>query len=226
MLIYTFRTQHVPCAGAWLTTKHMRVQNPVLNGQCTFEAGKSYCVAASTQGAAAVDKSPSASSKTSQPSPTSKTGPNGVATPLPTQAGMTTQCQRFHLVSPDAQCQDILDKYAISLRDFVQWNPAVGATCTSMWAETYVCVGVGKGKDTASPSTPATPASPPSATPSPIQSGMVKGCKKFHFVKRGEGCWDIQRMYGISMEQIYRWNPAVGRDCITMWADSYLCVGV
>jgi len=152
-------------------------QNPVLNGECIFEAGKSYCVVVSTPGSPAADKSPPSSS-VARPTPTSTTGPNGITTPLLTQAGMIKQCERFHLVNPDTECQDILDEYAISLRDFVQWNPAVGTTCTNMWAETYVCVGVGKGKDMGSQPTPSAPASP-STTLSPIHPGMVKGCKKF-----------------------------------------------
>jgi len=55
---------------------------------------------------------------------------------------------------------------------------------------------------------------------------MVKGCKKFHLVREDEYCVDIEKIYHLTMEQIYKWNPAVGKDCATMWAKTYLCVGV
>ena len=54
---------------------------------------------------------------------------------------MTKNCKTFHLVDGQS-CQDILDRYRISLADFVRWNPAVGNGCNSMWAKNYVCVAV------------------------------------------------------------------------------------
>ena len=163
--------------------------------------------------------------------PPALTGPNGVVTPLPVQEGLTDQCKTFHLVGEDESCQDILDKYDVRLSDFVRWNPAVAKACTNMWADYYVCVGSTESSPTKakqdSPPTPSAPGSPTSsATPSPIQQGMVKGCKKFHLVEEDEYCIDIQKEYRITMEQIYKWNPAVGKDCTKMWANTYLCVGI
>jgi hypothetical protein len=66
---------------------------------------------------------------------------NGVETPSPIQGGMTTSCNRFHLVDGEL-CSSILKKYQISLEDFVRWNPGVGEVCENMWDRYYVCVGV------------------------------------------------------------------------------------
>ena len=55
---------------------------------------------------------------------------------------------------------------------------------------------------------------------------MIKGCKKIHLVMEDEYCVDIEKIYHLTMDQIYKWNPAVGKDCATMWAKTYLCVGV
>ena len=66
---------------------------------------------------------------------------NGIATPSPIQNDMTKNCKTFHYVDGNT-CQSILDRYRISLANFVQWNPAVGNNCQGMWDKTYVCVAV------------------------------------------------------------------------------------
>ncbi|KAF2795233.1 carbohydrate-binding module family 50 protein [Melanomma pulvis-pyrius CBS 109.77] len=79
---------------------------------------------------------------TSKP-PVSTTKPgNGVTTPLPTQDGMVTNCKTFHFVKKDESCDSIIKAAGITLAQFSKWNPAVGSTCTGMWAETYCCIAI------------------------------------------------------------------------------------
>ncbi|PHH78014.1 hypothetical protein CDD80_7476 [Ophiocordyceps camponoti-rufipedis] len=66
----------------------------------------------------------------------------------------------------------------------------------------------------------------PVVTPRPIQSGMIKGCRAFHLVVKGETCLSIEAMFGPSLEDLVKWNPAIREDCTNMWADTYLCIGV
>jgi len=74
--------------------------------------------------------------------PGTPTGPgNGITTPTPFQPGMVTNCKTFHFVDGQT-CQNVLDKYKITLANFYKWNPQVGSSCNNMWAKTYVCVGV------------------------------------------------------------------------------------
>ncbi|RGP66002.1 hypothetical protein FSPOR_6828 [Fusarium sporotrichioides] len=61
-------------------------------------------------------------------------------------------------------------------------------------------------------------------TPLPIQPGMVDNCDLFHFVKKDTGCLQIATQYGITFEQFKEWNPTVGDDCSTLWADANVCV--
>ncbi|EKJ79585.1 hypothetical protein NXS19_002823 [Fusarium pseudograminearum] len=61
-------------------------------------------------------------------------------------------------------------------------------------------------------------------TPLPIQPGMVDNCDRFHFVAKNTGCLQIANMYGITFEQFKEWNPTVGSDCRTLWADANVCV--
>lgn len=66
---------------------------------------------------------------------------NGVATPTPYQAGMTTSCKTFHLVVSGDQCGLIATAAGITLANFYLWNPAVGSTCATLGLGYYVCIG-------------------------------------------------------------------------------------
>ncbi|KAF4453305.1 hypothetical protein F53441_4035 [Fusarium austroafricanum] len=150
------------------------------------------------------------------PSPTS--AGNGISTPTPIQTGMTKNCNKFHPVKKTTTCASIQDYYKITMAQLVEWNPAIGPKCTSLWVDYNVCVGVIGQKPT-----PTQPAKS-DGTPSPIQPGTVKNCKKFHQVKKTTTCDSIQKYYKITMAQIAKWNPAVGTKCTALWADYWLCV--
>jgi LysM repeat protein len=64
------------------------------------------------------------------------------------------------------------------------------------------------------------------ATPTPIQTGMTTNCKKFYKVKSGDGCWAIADANQIALDDFYKWNPAVGSGCQTLWPDNYVCIGI
>ncbi|KAF4764199.1 hypothetical protein N7455_003730 [Penicillium solitum] len=63
-------------------------------------------------------------------------------------------------------------------------------------------------------------------TPTPTQTGMVSGCTTFYEAVRGDGCYTIATSYGITLDEFYEWNAAVGDDCSRLWPDYYYCVGI
>ncbi|KAH8624629.1 hypothetical protein IG631_20094 [Alternaria alternata] len=171
-------------------------------------------------------------SSTVAPSPT-----NGVATPSPIQSGMTTNCNKFHLVVSGDGCYDLASTYSISLDDFYAWNPAVGSECTSLWTKTYVCVGLIGSTPTPKPTVtpaPSTTVKPSStvktstgngvATPTPVQPSMVPNCNGFYLVKAGDGCYDIAAAAKIPLDSFYQWNPYVGTDCSKLWSGYNVCI--
>ncbi|KAF5259705.1 hypothetical protein FOXYS1_9670 [Fusarium oxysporum] len=155
---------------------------------------------------------------TTKAATTTKGSSNAIKTPPPVQAGMVSNCNKFHMVKKTTTCASIQDYYKISLTDFVKWNPAVGKECKGLWADYNVCVGVIGG----------TPTKPGNGveTPSPIQAGLVSNCKKFHQVQSTTTCASIQKYYSISFAQLVMWNPAIGSKCTALWAKYWVCVGV
>ncbi|KAF9766579.1 hypothetical protein IL306_001000 [Fusarium sp. DS 682] len=154
---------------------------------------------------------PSTPTKPSRPA-------NGIETPALIQPGMTTSCNKFHEVKKTTTCASIQDYYKITMDQIAKWNPAVGSKCTALWAGYNVCVGVIGQKPT--PTKPSNGVK----TPSPIQSGVTKSCKKFHLVQKTTTCASIQKYYKITMAQLYTWNPAIGAKCTNLWANYNVCV--
>ncbi|KAL2757501.1 carbohydrate-binding module family 50 protein [Sodiomyces alcalophilus JCM 7366] len=164
----------------------------------------------------------------STPTPTSSsdasttTPGNGITTPTPIRAGMTTDCDTFYFVRPGDGCVDIAIEHGISTAQFYEWNPAAGADCQGLWADTYVCVGVIG--STPVPTTTSTGNGV--ATPTPIQPGMTTRCNRFHEVVAGDTCETIATPLGISLSNFYSWNPGVGDNCETLWAEYFVCTRV
>lgn len=152
--------------------------------------------------------------------PTPTTPGNGISTPTPIQSGMVNNCDEFHFIEVGQSCDAIIRTYRITLEQFTTWNPAAGARCTGLWAETWACVSV-------IGHTP-TPTDPGNGitTPSPIQDGMIGSCNRFHLVRADQTCEAIGRTYGVTVQQLTTWNPAVGAQCRSIWTNTYLCVGV
>ncbi|KAF4944841.1 hypothetical protein FSARC_14574 [Fusarium sarcochroum] len=145
---------------------------------------------------------------------------NGIETPSPIQAKMDKNCNKFHKIATTTTCQSINSYYGLPLADFYKWNPSVGKNCESLLAGYWVCISVIGYKPT--PTDPGNGIS----TPSPIQSGMVKNCNKFHPIKSTTTCQSIQDYYKITMAQLSTWNPAIGSKCTSLWKDYNVCVGV
>ncbi|KAH6693877.1 LysM domain-containing protein [Plectosphaerella plurivora] len=163
---------------------------------------------------------------TTPPTATTTTPPgNGIATPTPIQPGMVTNCNLFHFIGGNTQCQQVLDYQRISLADFFRWNPAVRADCSGLQKDTHACVRVIGGS---TPPTPTTTTRPGNgvATPTPIQAGMVTNCKTFHFIGGSTTCQQVLDYQRITLANFFKWNPAVKADCSGLWTGTHACVAV
>ncbi|KAK3898439.1 hypothetical protein C8A05DRAFT_47255 [Staphylotrichum tortipilum] len=214
-----------------ITLDQFYAWNPAVGSDCTSLWLSTY-VCVGTLGQATVTTTTTTTASSMTASSTTTTG-NGISTPTPTQTGMVRNCDSFHYVVSGDSCPSIASQYGISLAQFYAWNPAVGSDCTSLWLNTYCCVGiVGQTASTSTSATSSTSSTTSTttgngvSTPTPTQTGMVSNCNTFHYVVSGDGCSSIASQYGITAAQFYAWNPAVGSSCTSLWLNTYCCVGV
>lgn len=64
----------------------------------------------------------------------------------------------------------------------------------------------------------------PVIPPGPTQPGIVDGCRAYYLAVADDGCWAIADSHGISLDDFYIWNPALGGDCSGLWAGYAYCV--
>jgi hypothetical protein len=203
--------------------------NPAVGEDCGgIWAATYYCVG--IPGTPSAPPSSSIAPTTVKPTPTG----NGISTPLPTQPGMVSNCNKFHWIAKNVGCSDVISYEKITLAEFARWNPTVLDDCSGMWAEVNVCVGVIGGTTTSTPK-PTTTTIKPSATtttgngiqtPQPTQPGMITNCNKFHWVASGVTCSQIVSYQKITLADFAKWNPTVKSDCSGMQALVNVCVGI
>ncbi|KAF2750973.1 carbohydrate-binding module family 50 protein [Sporormia fimetaria CBS 119925] len=199
--------------------------NPAIGANCAgLSVGKSYCVEAAFEVLTTSSTTASVTHSAGTTTPTSTAPPNGIETPSPNQSGMVGNCDAFHFVEPDQDCAAIAALNGITQSQFHSWNPAAGANCAGLWANTYVCVSVIGHTPVTSVTPSPTATSNGIETPLPTQPSMVNNCAAFYLVKAGDSCSVIASNHGITMAQFTQWNPRVGSDCAGMWADAYACV--
>ncbi|XP_044715643.1 lysM domain-containing protein [Hirsutella rhossiliensis] len=200
--------------------------NPSIAKSCdNFAIDRSYCVEAEAEPVTTTTASATSTTTTDSPSTTTAAKPdNGISTPTPIQPGMVDNCNKFYLVKSGNTCQSIAQGSGITLKEFMAWNPDVGATCTSLWLHAHVCVSISG--YTPSPTNPGNGIE----TPTPIQPGMpgiVKPCDRLYQAISGDTCQGIvDKHRGLSLDNSYKWNPAVHRDCTGLLAGYYYCVSV
>ncbi|KAI1340015.1 hypothetical protein F5Y15DRAFT_423443 [Xylariaceae sp. FL0016] len=196
---------------------------------CTVSASSSYCVVLA----------PTMSYNTT----------TALVTPTPRAAGETDQCTSWFAPKNYTTCQGLMIMFSLNITLFYDWNPSVGPDCDELSVGTYYCVSIyengdtpptddtgpitttsiGNGSTSASGGSSSIPSSTTGngvSTPSPVQTGITASCDEFHLVVEGDTCWQLTQDYGISYDQFYGWNPAVGTDCHNLGIDEYVCVGI
>ncbi|KAF5626370.1 peptidoglycan-binding lysin domain protein [Fusarium tjaetaba] len=194
---------------------------------CTVSANSSYCVMLA--------------------SPTPEPEQDFVP-PSPLAAGTPANCTRYHQVQSYNTCENILAQFYLDIEQFYAMNPTIGKDCTGLAMGTYYCISIwangrpspvpededddddddddGLTTSVVSSTNVASVTGTTASTPSPIQTGMVSNCNKFYNVQEGDGCWAISNNNNINLDDFYKWNPAVGKDCSTLQPKFYVCVGV
>ena len=152
--------------------------------------------------------------------PTATIGANGVTTPLPTQPGMVSNCNKFVKINAGDTCDSISFWNNAEGGQWVKlWNGQSEA-CTGLIAGDYACIGV------IQPT--ATTGANGITTPLPTQTGIASNCNKFVKVNPGDTC-NIVAFYNgpISTDIFVLWNAGVGGlACTNLQAGTYACIGI
>ncbi|KAI0123660.1 muramidase [Xylariales sp. AK1849] len=203
-------------ANASLTVTPDNVTATVYDYPCTISASQSYCVAIA--------------------SPTSAVTTTTAAPPSPRASGEASNCTNWFVGVLD--CASHLSLLRMDIATLYSMNPSVKADCSGYVLGTYYCdstnadgsVAVTSETITTTATATTTSSSTGTATgittPTPTQTGMVSNCGNFYLVQSGDGCWAIANANGISLDDFYAWNPAVGTDCADLWPTYYVCVGL
>jgi LysM repeat protein len=150
--------------------------NPAVRSGCTrLLAGFSYCVSISE----------------AQPTRRIATGPS------PQQPRITKNCKSYYKVQRGDTCQSIIDKYGtFSQTEFQDWNPSVGSSCQSLWAEYNVCVGLSENISASKSKSKLK-----LMAPSPAQQG-ISSCRNYYKAISGDTCQSIADKSGISLSDL------------------------
>ncbi|KAF2160118.1 carbohydrate-binding module family 50 protein [Zasmidium cellare ATCC 36951] len=76
-----------------------------------------------------------------RPTTTTSAG-NGITTPTPYESGMVDNCNKFYEVQSGDTCDSIGQSQGVTTADIESWNPKVGSTCSSLYLNYYICVGI------------------------------------------------------------------------------------
>jgi hypothetical protein len=129
-------------------------------------------------------------------------------------------------VEDGATCADILDDWNLLIAQFFDYNPSVKSDCSGLWTGYQYCVrtpsyvdqthdGIGSTSSVAS-SVTAIPASMTNSRPSssaPVQAGQPTDCIRWYTAQAGDSCSSVADAAFVTLDQFYRWNPAVSSDC-------------
>lgn len=162
---------------------------------------------------------------------------------------------KWYWVVDGDDCATIASKHDITQQQFYEWNPATGSTCTTLWSEAYVCVGVSGQHILPNPQTPkgqpdiltnlnptgssssasttsvskttTAPSTTSGGAPGPTGSGTVTDCVTYYEAQSGDSCWSIvnEKYTYLTQALLTKWNPSLGDAC-SLLKDQYYCVAI
>ncbi|OJJ88679.1 uncharacterized protein ASPGLDRAFT_1499907, partial [Aspergillus glaucus CBS 516.65] len=131
-----------------------------------------------------------------------------ITAPGPTPTGSTSKCYSWHVVEKDDDCTKLEAIYGVSFGELQAWNPQINSICSNLLLDAAYCV---KGGSVTTPSSKSASSTPTSsgAPPGPTQSGVAGNCDSWVMQKDGIYCADMADNAGITIDELYKWNPAL-----------------
>ncbi|KAH7346290.1 hypothetical protein BKA65DRAFT_274098 [Rhexocercosporidium sp. MPI-PUGE-AT-0058] len=155
--------------------------------------------------------------------------------PFPLAPDTRNDCfmYRDYLTSSDAatetelnSCSFLTFRYRSSKSDLLAWNPSLSSSTCALVAGLKYCVVLNDPDITSATTTSATPTSTGITVPGPTQAGIISTCNRYVLQQTNVYCQDMADNAGISLSELYAWNPALGGDCSGLWGGYAYCIGV
>ncbi|OGE52702.1 hypothetical protein PENARI_c009G09663 [Penicillium arizonense] len=128
------------------------------------------------------------------------------------------------------QCADIDEDFDITEAQLLTWNPWLGTDCdTNLYASLNdtdtraVCIGVGSSTSTTATTTPSSTTATATSV-APTQTGYIYGCQEFFTVESGDDFSTMETEFGVTLAQLYEWNPSIGKTCTNLWLGYAYCI--
>ncbi|CAG7962411.1 unnamed protein product [Penicillium salamii] len=127
-------------------------------------------------------------------------------------------------------CANIEQDFDITKTQLLTWNPWLGTDCdTNLYTNLNntdtraVCVGVGSSTSTTTTTTPSSTTATATSV-APTQTGYIYGCQKFFTIESGDDCSTMETEFGVTLAQLFEWNPSIGKTCTNLWLGYAYCV--
>jgi len=118
-------------------------------------------------------------------------------------------------------CDSIAKIWDLSAKQFLTYNPSVGADCSNLKIAQQYCVQVN-----AEPKEYLKPI-PPKGKPAPgPTAGVIPSCDSYYKVYPEDTCDNLSKFYRMSKEALLSMNPGLGADCSKLKVDNYICTRV
>lgn len=111
----------------WRTICYAATQTPTASPSSTAPKDVSTAVATTKESTGSNSKD---TAKTTVKNTATKTAPGP---PAPTQSRIVENCQEWYVAVKGDGCQAIADKFKITLKQFYEWNPAVGSKLSFLY---------------------------------------------------------------------------------------------
>ncbi|OZJ03225.1 hypothetical protein BZG36_03446 [Bifiguratus adelaidae] len=129
------------------------------------------------------------------------------------QVASGASCSKTYTVASGDYCDKIDTQFGITFTQLRAWNPSVNAACDNLYVGQKLCVAESTSNTpttttsttTKSTSTTKTTSST-TTTSSTLKPSGTPGCT-LYTIKSGDSCGNIKSRYGLSISQIYQYNP-------------------
>ncbi|KAL4804680.1 hypothetical protein BDV18DRAFT_166012 [Aspergillus unguis] len=200
-----------------ISVEDLLLWNSFLTRECTtLQTGDEVCIAAPELQPTTTSSAATTTSIEKRDYATEIVDPPG-----PVPRGTTKKCGQYYEVQSGDYCDSIADRFSVDFQLFRDINPAINDDCSNLVPGLFYCVSPTRDWN----ETTTTTTTPSYATaPAPTSSGTTSACFEWYVAQRGDTCFKIASLFGITVEDIRALNPSLKEDCSNLRPNLAYCI--